>query len=358
MRITSAHVFPGAILRPTNYYGYPNVGSSRRMKPTILGVIHCTDGYSVPKPSSTKSWTFSVARDGTVYQFMDPVIAAPWTNGDIKTPDTSNPLIAGMVGSRYNPNEFCFLTIENVAYVSGGQRLTEAQLDADRRILEWGSRVSGLPIDRRHVIGHYQINGETRTNCPTVPSDRPRVFNGVLGVSLPDTAITAQEFNMHLRPKADLWRMHANAPYWIDGPDSTYNGTPDSWTVKPTGFLAGTPDGVEDITLLEEWVEQPDGTWTSGNWRTLMPGRDDPNHTSVMWVYRSDMDPIRKGGALAYDDLMKDALYGTTYDPTTDSITHLDISAVAPVDCAKKVNAALDAAFGKFEDWVAQRPRR
>lgn len=193
-----SHRFPGAIQRPTPYFGYPNVSSPRRIEPTILGVIHCTDGYSVPKPGATKSWTFSVDRSGTVYQFLDPVTQTPWTNGDIKNPDTSNPLVAAMVGSKYNPNEFCFLTIENVAYVSGGQRLTQAQLDADRAILRWGAKLSGLPMDRKHVIGHYQVNGSTRVNCPTVPADRQRVFNGVLGM-LPNTAVEVPSPDMDIK---------------------------------------------------------------------------------------------------------------------------------------------------------------
>lgn len=347
------NIFPGATLRPTDYYGYPNVSSPRRIKPTILGVIHGTDGYNIPKPGATKSWTFVVDRNGSIYQFLDPITQTPWTNGDVKTPDLTNPLVKAAARSGYNFNEFCFLTIENVCYISGGERLTSAQLAADHRILEWGSKLSGLPLDRAHVIGHYQVNSETRNNCPTVPADRTRVFNGVInGISLPDTDIASQEFNMHLRPKADLWRMHANAPYWIDGPDPSYNGTDKSWAVEPTGNLAGTPDGVEDITLLEEWRKGSDGTWTSGDWRLLLPARDDPKHTSGMWVFRSDMDPIRKGGALAYDDLMKDALYGTVYDPAADKIVSVDISALPPApapDCSSAVAAATAPLNDKIE---------
>jgi hypothetical protein len=334
--ISSANVFPGAVLRPTNYYGYPTVGASRRRPPSILGVIHCTDGFSVPTPSSTKSWTFSVAPNGTVYQFMDPVIAVAWTNGYIKSPDTSNPLIKAMVGSKFNPNEFCFVTIENVCYVSGGQRLTQAQLDADRRILEWASKLSGLPIDRQHVIGHYQINGETRINCPTVPSDRQRVFSGVLGTTLPDTAIANQEINMHLRPVAELWSIHPDAPYWVNGPDPRYGGPGTVPANEPTGTFAGTAPGMADVSIAEEWKQDANGNWTSGDWRVLRFPPGTPNKTSVVWVHRRDMDALRPGGTPAFDKLVTGAYFGTDYDPATDTVKSSSI-----LDCSTAVSAAV-----------------
>lgn len=186
------HVFPGAILHPSRYFGYPFVGSTRRIKPTILGVVHTTETSSVPFPRyvvrdgkvvDAASWTFSVERDGTVHQFYDPVIAAPWTNGDLQRYDSTNPLIAAAAGSAYNFNEFCFLTIENVNRIFAGERLTDAQLDANRRIMQWGAELSGLPMDRRHVIGHYQVNGIDKVRCPTVPTDRDRVFGAVLATA-------------------------------------------------------------------------------------------------------------------------------------------------------------------------------
>ena len=183
------NVFPGAVVHPTTYYGYPYSGSSRRIKPTILGVVHTTETYSVPFPGPSKSWTFSVERDGTVHQFMDPILATPWTNGDVMNPDPA--LVKDMDLNRYNANEYCFLTIENVNRIADGQRLTQKQLEVGHSIMVWASKLSGLPVDRQRVVGHYQFNGKTRINCPTVPADRERVFNGVLGFSLPDTSMEA-----------------------------------------------------------------------------------------------------------------------------------------------------------------------
>ena len=170
--------FPGAVQHPSAYYGYPFVGSPRRIKPTILGVIHTTETTGVPFPSAAHSWTFSVERNGTVHQFLDPVTQTPWTNGDVMNPDPA--MVKNMNLAKYNANEYCFLTIENVNRIADGQRLTQAQLDAGHAIMVWASKLSGLPIDRQRVVGHYQFNGKTRINCPTVPSDRDRVFNGII----------------------------------------------------------------------------------------------------------------------------------------------------------------------------------
>jgi hypothetical protein len=310
----TVHIFPGAILRPTDYYGYPTVGASRRVKASILGVIHCTDGFGIPSPSATKSWTFSVAADGTVYQFMDPVIAAPWTNGDIKSPDTSNPLVKAMVGSSYNPNEFCFVTIENVCYVSGGQRLTQAQLDADHRILEWGSKLSGLPLDRTHVIGHYQINGETRVNCPTVPSDRQRVFDGVLGTTtLPDTSV--EEDMPLLHRKFEPWTFHAGAKvYAAPSLDAAVLTT-----------LAGGPG----VTIAEEATYTDGKLVGTGDWRLIVLADD-----RLGWVYRADMDPLISGGFPAFDSLVKSVLMESDINVSADTVTPPASVAAAAVTAA------------------------
>jgi hypothetical protein len=193
--------------------------------------------------------------EGKVYQFLDPMMQTPWTNGDIKSPDTTNPYVAAMVGSKYNPNEYCFLTIENVCYVSGGQRLTAAQLKADHAILSWASKLSGLPLDRKHVIGHYQVNGATRVNCPTVPADRQRVFDGVLGVEeemswvsqikpvKPYIAVIGPDTNIRTAPYLDAqyigWNTHdkAESPVTVV---ATVDGDSDQGSTEWLVYVLGT----------------------------------------------------------------------------------------------------------------------
>lgn len=188
------NAFPGAKLHPSPYFGYPLVGSGRRIKPTILQVVHTTETTGVPYPSGSKSWTFVVERNGTVHQFLDPMTQAPWTNGDAQSRDMSSPHLAGMNLSKYNANEYCLLTVENVNAIRNGQRLTTAQLQANHDIAVWASKLSGIPVDRNRIVGHYQFNGVSRVNCPTVPSDRARVFNGVIsGTTLADTGLPKED---------------------------------------------------------------------------------------------------------------------------------------------------------------------
>ena len=220
------NVFPGAIQHPTTYFGYPYGGSIRRMRPTILTVEHTTETYSVPFPGPSKSWTFSLERDGTVHQFMDPLIAVPWTNGDIRSPDLSNPLIAAIARqSTYNPNEFIFYTIENVNRIADGQRITAAQLAQGHEIALWARALAkarwglDLPLVRQEIIGHYQINGETRINCPTVPTDRARVFAGLLGSTLPDAAMEDNRVNI-IKDKVRF----AQPRQWTVAAGTTLNG--------------------------------------------------------------------------------------------------------------------------------------
>ena len=209
--------FPGAVQHPSAYYGYPFVGSPRRIKPTILGVIHTTETTGVPFPSAAHSWTFSVERNGTVHQFLDPVTQTPWTNGDVMSPDPA--MVKNMNLAKYNANEYCFLTIENVNRIADGQRLTQAQLDAGHAIMVWASKLSGLPIDRQRVVGHYQFNGKTRINCPTVPSDRDRVFNGIIKATLPDAAMEDNRVNI-IKDKVRF----AQPRQWTVAAGTTLNG--------------------------------------------------------------------------------------------------------------------------------------
>jgi hypothetical protein len=184
------NVYPGARYFQNPNYGFPTVGAPRRVKPTILGVVHIADSMSSAESQTrwafgaNKSWTFMLDRDGSVVQSLDPVTQTPWTNGVVTAPDTSNPLIAAAVGSSYNLNEACFLTIENVG-IPFSDPITPAQEATMRGILAWGSRLSGIPINRRTVIGHYQIDGLNRRNCPVVPVQRDGLFARLLSGELP-----------------------------------------------------------------------------------------------------------------------------------------------------------------------------
>jgi hypothetical protein len=207
------NVFPGARYFQSPNYGYPTVRAPRRIKPTILAVIHIADSMTSAESqtrwsfsTNSKSWTFMLDRNGEAVQSLDPVTQTAWTNGLVQSPDTSNPLIAAAAGSSYNFNEFCFLTIENVG-MPHSDPITPAQEATIRRILAWGSKLSGIPISRKTVIGHYQVDGVSRRNCPVLPAQRDGLFARLVG-GLPDTAVEPEddmrEWITKLRPEGYL----------------------------------------------------------------------------------------------------------------------------------------------------------
>ena len=187
-------VYPGANYFQSPNWGYPYTRNPRRIKPTILAVIHIADSMSSAESQTRwgfdhfKSWTFMLDRDGGPVQSLDPTTQTPWTNGDVNGPDTSNPNIAAMDLGKYNFNEYCFLTIENVG-LPFSDPVNAAQIATIRGILAWGTRLSGIPATRDTVIGHYQINSATRVNCPAIPAQRAALFDAILGGTLPDTAL-------------------------------------------------------------------------------------------------------------------------------------------------------------------------
>ena len=172
--------FPGATQYPVRWWGFPTVRAPRRRKPSILMVVHQTGNARLPsaigeatysnRDGSGASFTFVNNRDGSSVQCLDPVTQTPWTNGDLSNPNTSLPTVAAMVGSGFSPNEFCFMTAENVAYDVRPDRkhpITDAQKETLAQQIAWGHKLSGIPIRRSTVIGHADINSVSRKFCPT-----------------------------------------------------------------------------------------------------------------------------------------------------------------------------------------------
>lgn len=81
------------------------------------------------------SATYLVARDGTKYQLVDE-LDTPWTDGNLA----------------YNERH---VTIEAEGF--SGQPLTPAQIVALAELHRDISARHGFPLDREHVIGHYQV---------------------------------------------------------------------------------------------------------------------------------------------------------------------------------------------------------
>jgi hypothetical protein len=167
-------------------FGFPR-GQPRRIKPVALACIHITGNRRTsemdeasPGSGARAEWSFAnrrdssgpsahlyVARDGSAIEAINATRFAAWSNGDVTEPDLDNPGIARAVSFRtkgFNTNEAYWEEIECVG--AGMFPLTDAQIETCARRIARRSQLSGLPIDRTTVHGHWQINGVNRQNCP------------------------------------------------------------------------------------------------------------------------------------------------------------------------------------------------
>jgi hypothetical protein len=178
-------IFPGAKLMQVVEWGYP-MGSMRPVPPAskAFSVVHITANLATAENEAAwrirdtglqNSATFFVNRDGSAVQLLgDPLRMDPWANGDVRTPDTTNPRIAAMVMDGVNANERTLVAIENVGNevawgsVPGGYPITAAQEATNARIIAYYHAKAGVPVSRETVIGHYQLNSVSRPNCPSV----------------------------------------------------------------------------------------------------------------------------------------------------------------------------------------------
>lgn len=197
-------IFPGATLRQLVEWGFPQ-GSLRAAPPPDLGfgVVHITGNSRLPSaeneinwrlndPANQNSATFFVNRDGTIWQALgDPLHMAPWSNGDASLPDMSNPRIAACINAGVNPNVRTVVSIENVGYEPGSP-ITAEQEQANAAIFRYYFGKARVPISRETIIGHYQINGKDRPNCPGVDKS---VIDRIVAIAAPE------EDDMDARPE-------------------------------------------------------------------------------------------------------------------------------------------------------------
>ena len=165
-----------ALPRPTQlagygYYASPNFSGRGTCEPEAI-VIHVTGPGSMAgmrswfkNPASQVSAHFGIGKQGELDQYV-PLEASAWHAGILNRPNLANPLIARWVAEGINPNR-CHVGIE---LLLGGPAeplveypLMEAQLDA---LLVWLSGTLGIPLDRTHVIGHYEIDAVSRSTDP------------------------------------------------------------------------------------------------------------------------------------------------------------------------------------------------
>ncbi len=140
----------------------PNLYVGRRgYKPELI-VLHIADGTLAgtdswfASPKSESSAHYLVGFNGEIHQYVKDEDSA-WTQNPPKNPSCK------LLKPNVNPNLYC-LSIEHE-----GKDLSivhEAQINSTVELIRSLSTKWNIPIDRQHIIGHYEINSVTRPNCP------------------------------------------------------------------------------------------------------------------------------------------------------------------------------------------------
>jgi hypothetical protein len=160
----------------------------RRVKPFVLACVHITGNsktaaYSDPHKAAQAERNYAnrdgsrgpsahyyIARDGWGIEAIDATRHWAWSNGDVSRPNTDNPGIRRVLALRakgYNANEAYWLEFECVGYPRS-YPITTAQIQTMGRLIAERARLSGLPINRETVHGHWEINGIDRQLCPDI----------------------------------------------------------------------------------------------------------------------------------------------------------------------------------------------
>jgi len=151
----------------------PNYTKGRKGKKPVAIVSHQTAGQCpgsltwLCNPKAQSSAHYLIYRDSTIYQLVKDEDTS-WHAGIVNKPTWS--LYDGS-----NPN-FYTIGIEHECYpaVGGDGNLTEIQYQASLWLHKQLIDKYNIPIDRDHLIGHYQIDSKNRPNCPgkVFPWDR------------------------------------------------------------------------------------------------------------------------------------------------------------------------------------------
>lgn len=157
----------------------PNRMSRQGWKPDMI-VSHVTEGVYqgavswLCNPRSNASAHYVVSRSGDVTQLVD-LREAAWCNGTSVGGkyNVERSRIAAIRNRRTNANLYT-VSIEHEGYsykdLFGG--LTEPQykatLELHRHIIAEVKRIYGvtIPVDRSHIIGHFEVAPVEKPNCP------------------------------------------------------------------------------------------------------------------------------------------------------------------------------------------------
>lgn len=163
------HTYPEAELHPWKYKSASGPTFYKGQNKPIAVVIHIMQGHAstaiqwAAEGHYGASWSFTVTKAGEVYQHLN------FSDGGYHAGEVKNPTWDLYNG--HNPNLYT-VGIEHEGF--SGKPYPDAQIEASTKLCRWILDTIGQPVDRDHVIGHYEIDAVNRPNDPgpTFPWDR------------------------------------------------------------------------------------------------------------------------------------------------------------------------------------------
>lgn len=174
----------------------PNKMSRKGWKPDMI-VSHITEGsYSgavswLMNPKSGASSHFVVSKKGEITQLVD-IREAAWINGtSVKIADSNHYSKSALqlVRDRKTNANYYTIGIEHEGFFREQKgALTSEQLKATiwlhKYIIAEVKKIFGIdiPIDRQHIVGHYQVDPIRKPNCPGVNFQFDEIIKALKGV--------------------------------------------------------------------------------------------------------------------------------------------------------------------------------
>lgn len=156
--------------------------SQRKYKPEMI-VIHIMVGNMVgtaahfKDPKSVASAHYGVGLKGEIHQYVKETDKA-WHAGVVDRPSFK------LYKPGVNPNDY------TIGIECEGKDLSKnplLQLETVANLIKEIASRWNIPIDREHVIGHYQINLKNRPNCPATDKS---VIDKIISLTYNDEIVT------------------------------------------------------------------------------------------------------------------------------------------------------------------------
>lgn len=121
--------------------------------------------------NSQVSANFHISKAGVIYRLVDFERGRrAWANGIVENHDKSLIWLNELVSAGLNPNR-CTVSIEHEATkeeMMSRASMTDAQFDSSIDLVAYILKVAGLKASHQTIVGHNQISGKSKNNCPGV----------------------------------------------------------------------------------------------------------------------------------------------------------------------------------------------